>query len=531
MPAPAEHAAHRFTRGGGHLLSPCLTTRPISILNPLPWGNAVTPMRTRTWTLLAALTLLTAGALALATSVQSQNFERQAVTDQDATAHSVDWQSHDPGMLRLSLAPTDNASQPHATVSLLDADGTLQGTTTLDTEWPRLDVHMQPGDEQRFFIHQTHDAEITILAEQGHPINWNTLETSTQTTTLATGDREPIKTQIVIDNEDQPVHMDLTLDGAVHDLDITATNPDEETVFYATAEHADAAAGHQLAPTLDPSAFQTGSLLVQLETTELDGTLGLTTHHLALGPPHVVHADDNEPQEEPTNATQEPHDTDDEAQEPGLIELRTLNPSAPLGVTITDTDAPVHIASEDEDARVLLFDPDDAYLGTTSLDQDPPEAADDEAQNGTWLTLPLNTTGEHILILDAEEDATLYAPNEDTLHLRGVDRVEHQAQATPEKEGFTMRSNATATMEIPGGVFGFAWTTNGFDVKRDIELLGPSEEVLYDATAVTADRFHIASHKDTADPIAGSTGTYTVNTETTSLHDEGITFTITHYER
>ncbi len=480
--------------------------------------------------------MLTAGAVAVATSVQGQDFDRHAVAE-GTQAYEVEWESADPGMLRLSLAPSENASVPTASISLVDEEEGVEGTYELDDEWPRLDVRVEPGEEPVVMVHETREAQLDVLVEEGHPVDWSPIDLATESQVLVSGDRERVNTQIVLDMDRVPVHMGLELDGLVDSLDLTASQ-EETTVLEATVDHADARAGHRLAPSLDPGAFDDGNVLVKVQADELDGELALTTYHLEKDTPHVVHENESN-EDEPRDSKPDKEDgareqdrASADQRSPALQPLRNVTPGSPVGLALAE-DQQLWLASEDEDARLVLFDPDDEVNTTLGFDETTPE----EAPNGThedrsWASLDLESTGEHVLVLDARENAKLYAQAADRIEHRGLDRIEIQGHAAPNGSSLLSSSSANETVQVEGGVFGFSWTSQSIDVDRDVELVGPSGETLYEASAMSADRAKIASHESAAsDPLVGPSGEYSVLTEATSVHDEGIEFTLTVYER
>jgi hypothetical protein len=492
-------------------------------------------MRQRTWSLVIAAALLTAGGVALASSVQGKDYERTA-TVEETGAHAIEWDSPDPGTLRLALAPHDGADAAEATVSLVADDGDRVGTYTLDDEWPRLDHAMEPDERIDVVVHRLVDADLAALHEEGHPVDWTDRTLDERTVTLAEGDGERVRTQVAVDLDEAPIHAGLALDGSVEDLSVTGEDPDERTALEAEVDRADTDQGQALAPEVNPRALDADSLLVRLDAGTLDGTLDLTLSTLGTDDPHVVRAsedaDGDEPEEpEDAEETNETTAGEEEPAEPATTQVE-LEPGTPVAVALEDADAAATLAGEE--GHVAVFAPDETVVDTVELDDrehEEREGEDGEEAEPATADLPVAGEGEHVLVLgDADENATLELPAAALADSRTLETETVNGTAAPNGT-LHVRGHANATAAIEGGLIGFGWDSQDVDAERTVRLEDPDGEVAYEERRTTAGGAVAAFCPHEDDAVLGPSGDYTVETSSTGVGDEGIAFELTTYVR
>lgn len=489
-------------------------------------------MTRRTWTLALAALLLTAGAAVVATSVQGQDYERTAVVS-EVGAYEVEWESHEPGQLRLALSPDDGANSPEAVVSLVDGDGERIGTYTLTEEWPNLDHEVQPDETVTVLVHRAVEAEIQALHEEGHPVDWKERSLAERTVDLAEGDAEPVRTQVVVDLDRTPVHADLSLDGAVDGLEATAVNGEDETALEAYVDHADTEEGQALAPSVYPAALEADTLNVKLAAETLDGSLTLDLYTLEEQPAHVVEEESTSEDTEDADAEKEEETTsedgaDEEASTPTSV--AQLPPDTPVAVTVGDADSSLTVLGEE--GHVVAFGPDDTVVAAERLEHDGHEDDDYNDTSNATASIPVNETGEHVLVLrHADEPARLEAPADLFEESRELERVEVTGEIEGDG-GFAFGSNGSAERTLDTGVFAFSWSAEGVDADREVRLEGPSGDTLYEANSSSVYGAEVTTAcPEHAEPFAGPAGAFTVHTESTSADDQGLSFTFVTYER
>lgn len=499
-------------------------------------------MNQRTWAITLIAVLLAGSAVALATNVAGQDYERQGEIDETGSAYAVDWDSEDAGKLRLSLDPADTAADPSAQVSVFE-DGERQGTYTLDEDWPRLDQRVEPSAEIAIVVHRALESEIDVLAEEGHEMGLERLELSTQSVELVEGENEAVRTQVALDVDRPLANLALNLDGDAEDLQVTALNEDDETVLEAQAATIDTSAGEQLVATLSPSSFEQGSMLVRVQVATLNGTLSLEKASLEAPTDNVVRVSEDTSSSS-ANDTQETNDTqptntseDAPASQPVLRKVTDLEPETPTAVDVPDGVDALHIVAEDDCVTAVVYGPDDSIVATRMIAED--EGArewndsDDKHSHKVVDDVPVDTTGEHVVLLDGHDGAELYMRLADgvTVDHRELEVTEVEGETSGNESRFLSSDNSTANATLDGGLVGFSWHSNGADAHREIRLLGPDGETVYEAEGVGASHLTIRDSEQNRDPLVGPDGEYTIETESRSVYGQGISYTLFAYER
>lgn len=523
-------------------------------------------MEQRTWAITVAALLLAGSGLALATNVQGQDFERKGELADPGDAYRIEWDSEDAGTLRLSMDPASDATSPSAIVSLFEGDERL-GTYTLDEDWPRLDQKVDARDRLVLVVHRTVDAEVDVLAEEGHPVDVDRVELATDNVELVSGDDEAVRTQIALDREDPFANLALTFEGDAEDLEVEVLNEADETMLEATAPRIDTREGQALSASVSPDAFETGSVLVRVTADTLNGTLGLDIQQLAVDNPHVVEADEDAKHDEGDAGDDEPAQANRTAEEPddgqendtekretadtreeqsrdsSLRKITDLTPGDPVAVEVPAGVEALYVVGEEDCATAIAFDADDQLAGVAMLDRDEgaqswDEGEDEEDHNASdkvVVSLPVEAPGEHVVLLeDSHDDGALYMDVDEPVDTRVLDTIEVEGQISSDDDRMIGSSNGTNTSAeeaLEGGLIGFSWRSDGVDIEREVRLVGPDGEALYEAHGASAGPIQVTTDGHQEDPLVGSAGDYTIETDSESAIDRGMSYTLVTYER
>lgn len=501
-------------------------------------------MNQRTWAITLIAVLLAGSAVALATNVAGQDYERQGEIVETGSAYAVDWDSEDAGKLRLSLDPADSAADPSAQVSVFE-DGARQGTYTLDEDWPRLDQRVEPSAEIAIVVHRALESEIDVLAEEGHEMGLERLELSTQSVELVEGDNEAIRTQVALDVDRPLANLALNLDGDADDLQVTALNEDDETVLEAQAATIDTSAGQQLVATLSPSNFEQGSMLVRVQVATLNGTLSLEKASLEAPTDNVVQvSEDTSSSSTNDTSTEEPNDTqptntseDAPASQRALTKITELEPETPTAVEVPAGVEALHIVADDDCVTAVVYGPDDSIVATKMIAEDEGarewNGSDEDHSHKVVDDIPVDTTGEHVVFLDGHDEAELYMRLADgvTVDHRELEVTKVEGETSGNESRVLSSDNSTANATLDGGLVGFSWHSNGADAHREVRLLGPDGQTVYESEGVGASHLTIRDSEQNRDPLVGPDGEYTIETESRSVYGQGISYTLFTYER
>lgn len=508
-------------------------------------------MKQRTWAVTLATVLLAGSAVAIAASVQGQDFERKGVADAPGTAYEIEWDSEDAGKLRLLLDPADDATSPSAKISLFRSAERI-GSYELDDTWPRLDHQAEPGAEYTLIVHRAYQSEVDVLAEEGHPIDIDRVQLTSETVQLAEGEDEAIKTQIAIERDRPYANLALTFDGDAEGLEVIALNADDEPVLKATATRIDTSASEQLVATLHPDAFQASNLLVRVQADELNGTLGLQMDELVEPSDNVVTTETTTRSTSEDNGTSsstrdEGNATDGtgngtQASGPELKRIADLPAGTPIAVDVPEGVSALHVVAEEDCGEAVVFGPDDSIEGIAPLStEDGAErwnSSDDEDEHSRSSSdevvaeVPVSGPGEHVVVLaNSWEDGALYMRVDEAVDHRELDTKEIEGEIDGENRTLLTSSSGTANETLTGGLLGFSWNSNGVDLKREVQLTAPNGDVLYSASGIAADHVTVATDHDGTHPLVGPDGGYTISTESQSALDRGLSYTLVAYER
>lgn len=498
----------------------------------------------RTWAIALTAALLAGSAVAIASGVQGQDFEREGQLDATGSAYEIEWDSEDPGKLRLSLDPDDGATNPRALVSLIGPDGDRIGSYELTEQWPRLDQRVEAQSTYKVIVHRALDSEVDVLAEEGHPVSLERIELSTERVPLVDGDDEAIRTRVSLDREAAPVHLGLSLEGQAEDLQITALNEDDEPVLEASAQAINTSAGERLVGTLHPEALRAGSILVQIQADALDGSLGLRVAEISEGSPNVVEAHSSSSGQDTNTSTSSGNETTssgdgnatDSAEQIPLTRVAKLEPGTPVAVSVPEGVEALHVVAEEDCGEAVVFGPQDNVVGQAPLASEEGAEAwngsdDDSHEDRVVASIPVNATGKHVVVLaNAWEEGALYMRVQEPVDHRELNITEVEGQTEGDGDLFGS-SNGSSEDAIDGGLLGFSWESQGADLHREVELTGPSGETLYHAEGMGAGSATVMYDHNGTHPLVGPSGNYTVTTEGQSATGEGISYTLYAYQR
>ncbi len=489
----------------------------------------------RIWAVALAALLVGSGAVVFATQVQGQEFEHRGEIEAATAAYELDWRE-DPGKLRLALSPADGAVSPAAQLSLFNPDGVHLGTYALDDAFGTLDYIVEDRGEYTLVVHRAVEADVSVLSERGHDIELTRTELVTTEIELVEGEHTSLAHQVALDRDQRDAHMSLALDGTATGLVVEALNADGETVLEAQAAEIDTSQDQILVPELTPEAFSQGSLLVRVSAESFNGSLALELATIETTADHVItissHSEDEEENdEEPTSEENETSPEPDAEAEVERTRVTELAPGVPVAFDVPEGVDHVYIVGQDRCGVGVLFSPSDEILGAVPFDED--EAAYTE-ENGSWaaMAIPTDGAGEHVaMVVDTHDPGYLVIPG-------AFESVDHRELEIAEingtlegESGLLTRSSATTTAELPGGLLGFKWRSQGLSVDREVRLVSPNNETVYDAHGISAAGYTVFSGGFGHSDLLGPDGLYTIETEGSSTFDGRVSFELAHYVR